>query len=797
MSHHDHHSHTEHDHCECGHDHAHEHEHHHHDEHCDCGHDHSHEHHHHDEHCDCGQDHGHEHAHHHHDEHCGCGHDHDHAHEHHHHAEQEAPVTANPQEIFLLENLGCANCAMKMEAKISAMEQVEYASITYATKQLRIAASVDIRQLLPEITAIVQSIEPDVQVVPFRRQRVDAEEREIEAAKEHVAVQKTVAVIAASAVTMVAGLLLRHLEIIPNSLFLLMMLFGYLLSGGEVLKEALSNIRRGQVFDENFLMSIATIGAFLIGSYEEALGVMLFYRVGELFEQIATKRSRSQIMEAVDLRPEVVNWVKGNEIRTIPAENADIGDILLIRPGDRVPLDGTIVDGESFMDTSAITGEPVPVHVGMGSPVTSGWVNKDGLLKMRVEKYLEDSMVTRILDAVENAAASKPKIDKFITRFCRVYTPIVCLTALLTAVVPSLFTGDWSYWVYTALTFLVISCPCALVLSVPLAFFCGIGRGSKQGILFKGGAALEALSGIKAVAMDKTGTITKGVFRVQECEPAVGVSREELLALAAACEENSTHPIAKSILLAAAEQGLQVSSAQSVKEIAGAGIAAVIDGSPVLCGNLKLMTEHGISVSHTELHGTQVLVAKNGKYLGSIRIDDAIKADAADAVAALKQQGIVAAMLTGDAEDSAQAVAAEVGISDVHAKLLPGEKFSALESIRTGYGPVMFVGDGINDAPVLAGADVGAAMGTGADAAIEAADVVFMTNEVSAVPKALEIAKQTNSIAKQNVVIALGFKLAIMALGLLGHANMWLAVFADTGVAMLCIMNSIRILYKK
>ena len=750
----------------------------------------------HDDHCSCGHDHAHDHEHHHHDDHCGCGHDH--AHDHEHHEEQKKPViTEHPQKIFLLENLGCANCAMKMEAKISAMEQVEYASITYATKQLRIAAVVDVQQLLPEITAIVQGIEPDVQVVPFRRQRVDAEEREIEAAKEHVEVQKSIAVIAASAVTMVAGLALHHLEIIPQSLFLLMMLFGYLLSGGEVLKEALSNIRRGQIFDENFLMSIATIGAFLIGSYEEALGVMLFYRVGELFEQIATRRSRSQIMEAVDLRPEVVNWVKGNEIRVIPAENADIGDILLIRPGDRVPLDGTITEGESFMDTSAITGEPVPVRVVTGSAVTSGWVNKDGLLKMRVEKYLEDSMVTRILDAVENAAASKPQIDKFITRFCRVYTPIVCLIALLTAVIPSLFTGDWGYWVYTALTFLVISCPCALVLSVPLAFFCGIGRGSKQGILFKGGAALEALSSIKAVAMDKTGTITKGVFVVQECVPAEGVSKNELLSLAAACEQNSTHPIAKSILIAAKEQNLEIPSADSVREIAGAGIAAVINHETVLCGNLKLMAEHNIAVPHTELRGTQVLLAKNGNYLGSIRIDDAVKADAAEAVAALKQQGIISAMLTGDAEDSAQAVAAEVGISDVHAKLLPGEKFSALESIRADYGPVMFVGDGINDAPVLAGADVGAAMGTGADAAIEAADVVFMSNEVSAVPKALKIAKLTNRIAKQNVIIALGIKLLVMWLGLMGYANMWIAVFADTGVAMLCIMNSIRILYRK
>ena len=747
---------------------------------CTCGHDHEHEHHH---------------SHHHHDDHCDCGHDHEHEHTH----QPVAPTkTVHPQKIFLLENLGCANCAMKMEARINALEEVEYASITYATKQLRISASVNVLQLMPKINEIVQSIEPEVKVIPYRRTKQDAEEREIEAAKDSVAVQNSIAVIAASAVTMAGGLLLRHFGLLPHSLFLLMMLFGYIISGGHVLKEAFGNIRRGQIFDENFLMSVATIGAFCIGSYEEALGVMLFYRIGELFEQIATRRSRSQIMEAVDLRPEVVRWVKGNEIRVIPAENADISDILLIRPGDRVPLDGTIVDGESFMDTSAITGEPVPIRVAVGSAVTSGWVNKDGLLKMRVEKYLEDSMVTRILDAVENAAASKPKIDKFITRFCRVYTPIVCAIALLTAVVPSLITGQWSHWVYTALTFLVISCPCALVLSVPLAFFCGIGTGSKQGILFKGGAALEALCNVKAVAMDKTGTLTKGVFRVQACIPAAdNITEDELLALAAACESGSNHPIARSITAAAAERGIAAPSVAGLREITGAGISASIAGQPVLCGSEKLMQDRGISIPNAHHSGTQVLLACSGQYLGCIIIDDAVKSDAAEAVGALRRKGIAAAMLTGDTAHSADAVAARVGITDVHAGLLPTEKLEALEEIRKAYGAVMFVGDGINDAPVLAGADVGAAMGSGADAAIEAADVVFMGGEVSAVGKALNIAKTTNRIAKQNVVIALGIKLAVMLLGFLGFANMWIAVFADTGVAMLCIMNSIRILYKK
>ncbi len=731
------------------------------------------------------------HDHHHTHDHSCCGHDH-------HHAESEvAPVTTLPKQIFILEHLGCPNCAMKMESKIAAMEQVEYAAITYATKQLRIASAIPGPQLLSELNAICQSIEPEVRVVPFRRSPKDSEQKQEEAQEASRHLQQEIAVIAATLCIMAAGLVLRHFQWIPDVLFLAMMLFGYVISGGEVLKTAVGNLRRGQVFDENFLMSVATIGAFFIGSYEEALGVMLFYRIGELFEHIATQHSRSHIMEAVDLRPEVVHWVKGDSIRVIPAENADIGDILLIRPGDRVPLDGTIVQGDSFMDTSAITGEPTPIHVTVGSAVTSGWVNQEGVVHLRVDKHLEDSMVTRILDAVENAAASKPKMDKFITRFCRVYTPAVCLIALLTAVLPSLLWGNWSYWCYTALSFLVISCPCALVLSVPLAFFCGIGRGSKQGILFKGGAVLETLSTIKAVALDKTGTVTKGVFRVQELLPAEEISPEELLTLAAGCESASTHPIARSILSEAQEQGLSPVITEQSREQAGQGIVAQINGAEVLCGNAKLLTDFGVSIPNTQRPGTQVLLARNGVYLGQIRIDDAIKPDAAEAIAALKQQGIATAMLTGDAAVGAEAVAAEVGITDLYAGLLPEEKLETVQRLRHRYGAVLFVGDGINDAPVLAGADAGAAMGSGADAAIEAADVVFMGSEVSAIPAALKLAKGTSRIAKQNVTIALTVKLGMILLGLLGYANLWTAVFADTGVAMLCILNSIRILYRK
>ena len=547
-------------------------------------------------------------------------------------------------------------------------------------------------------------------------------------------------------------------------------------------------------------MGVATIAAIVIGDYKEAVGVMLFYRVGELFEDIAVARSRSQIMEAVDLRPEIVNLVgQDGTIREIPAEEAKVGDVLLVRAGDRIPLEGVVLEGESRLDTSPVTGEPVPVAVVPGSSVTSGCVNLSGVLKMRAEKVLEDSMVTRILNSVENAAASKPKIDRFITRFSKVYTPVVVALAVATAIIPSILTGDWNYWIYTAITFLVISCPCALVLSVPLAFFSGIGAGSKKGILFKGGVAIEALQNVKAVVMDKTGTITKGNFVVQEIVPAGSYSQDDLLKAAASCEEASSHPIAVSIMAAANERRLSVEHAKQIKEISGNGILAELSEGTVLCGNRRLLEQNQVDLSayQPKAYGTEVLLAVDGVYAGYLVISDTVKEDASQAVAAMKQQNIRTVMLTGDAKENAQAVAEKIGIDEVHAKLLPQDKVTELQKIRQKQGSVMFVGDGINDAPVLAGADVGAAMGSGADAAIEAADVVFMTSSMEAIPQSLKIARATGRIAKQNVAFALVIKALVMVFGLLGLANMWMAVFADTGVAVICILNAIRILYKK
>ena len=546
-------------------------------------------------------------------------------------------------------------------------------------------------------------------------------------------------------------------------------------------------------------MSVATLAAFAIGDFAEAVGVMLFYRVGELFEDVAVARSRSQIMEAVDMRPEVVGRLEDGEVHEIPAGDAAVGDILLVRPGDRIPLDGVVTEGESRIDTSPVTGEPVPVTVRKGSRLVSGCVNEQGVLQMKVEKPLAESMVTKILDSVENAAASKPKLDRFITKFARVYTPIVVLAAVATAIIPSLITGNWREWIYTAITFLVISCPCALVLSVPLAFFSGIGAGSKKGILFKGGVAIEALKNVKAVVMDKTGTITKGEFQVQSVIPFGRESMDTLLQTAARCEMGSTHPIGTSIVEAAREKGMPLERPKEVEEISGKGIHAVLEEREVLCGNKALMEMFHVKMDRyaNDQYGTEVLLAFDGELAGCIVIADSLKNEAKDAIDMMKKQGLVTAMFTGDSKESARAVAGEAGIDKVFAQLLPQDKLAHLQEMRRESGAVLFVGDGINDAPVLAGADVGAAMGSGADAAIEAADVVFMTSQVTAVPEAVAIARKTGRIAMQNVVFALAVKALVMILGFAGMANMWMAVFADTGVAMLCVLNSIRALYGK
>ena len=762
--------------------------------------------------------------------------------------------------VYILKNLCCANCAARIEEKFNAHPGVQKAVIVFPTRQLRLTAQ-EPDALLAELTELARTVEPDVEIVPREERAHHHgehkheecgcghhhEEHEHEECgrghhhgehehgecgcghhhEEHDHEGCSCGHHHEEHDHEACGCGHHHEEhhheardhaghdhdhggesllglLIGAGLFVLGWLTGgwwsagfflaaLVILGWEIAVKAVRGLFRGRVLDENFLMTAAAIGAFCIGSAAEGVGVMLFYRVGEYFEHRAVERSRSQIMEAVDLRPETVTRLEGNNMTVIPAEQARVGDVLLVRPGDRIPLDAVVVSGESRLDTAPITGEPVPVAVKPGDAVLSGCVNTQGQLTVRVEKPLEESMVTRILRSVESAAAGKPKIDRFITRFARIYTPVVVGIAAATAILPSLVTGDWEYWVYTALSFLVMSCPCALVLSVPLAFFAGIGAGSRKGILFKDGAAMEAMSGVRAVVMDKTGTLTQGDFRVQEIR-----GDEELLRLCAACEETSTHPIAVSIVSAARERGLQWSRPQELAEIPGRGIRAVLDGKVILCGNEKLMAENGVEIPALEWeYGTRVLAAVDGVYAGALLISDTVKPDAAQAMERLRRKGYTTVMLTGDAREAAQAVAKELGVEECYGSLLPQQKLEILGNIRQEKGAAMFVGDGINDAPVLAGADVGAAMGSGADAAIEAADVVFMTSQAGAIPEALDIARKTARIAWQNVVFALAVKLVVIVLGLLGYASMWLAVFADSGVAMLCVLNSIRLLYRK
>ena len=690
--------------------------------------------------------------------------------------------------VYVMKNIDCANCSAKIEKKIQELPEVDDCILTFATRQLRVYSS-EGTKLLPKMQEIADQIEPGTVIEIREEGKPSSDTRD----DKH---DHDIPELLAGAALFIIGELLSH-SMPPISIGCFVI--AYLILGREVLLTALKNMKSGHVMDENFLMSVATIGAFAIGEFGEAVGVMLFYRVGEAFEHRAVEKSRSQIMEAVDLRPETVLLDENGTVREIPAGSAAVGNIVQIRPGDRIPLDGVVVEGESRIDTSPITGEPVPVSVTVGSTLTSGCVNTSGLLKMRVEKELSESMVTRILDSVENAAASKPQAERFITKFARVYTPFVVALAAATAIIPSLITGNWSHWIYTALTFLVISCPCALVLSVPLAFFSGIGAGSRKGILFKGGIALETLKNVKTVVMDKTGTITKGNFIVQDIVPSANYTAAEVLQAAAACETASTHPIGTSILLAAKEQDLSLENPAQLEEISGKGIHARLSCGDVLCGNRKLLTEFNVDCGTYDENGavTTVYVAINGTFAGTIQISDTIKPEAKDAIRTLKSMGIRSAMLTGDGEAAAEAVADAVGIDHVYAKLLPADKLEILQKLRAESGSAMFVGDGINDAPVLAGADVGAAMGSGADAAIEAADVVFMTSSMDAIPTAIRIAKSTGAISNQNVVFALAVKALVMVLGLMGIASMWLAVFADTGVAILCVLNSIRILYKK
>lgn len=606
--------------------------------------------------------------------------------------------------------------------------------------------------------------------------------------------KKTLVRIILSAVLLVAAALIPVDGIVKLVLFLI----PYAVIGWDVLWKAIRNIAHGQVFDENFLMAIATVGAFALGEYPESVAVMLFYQVGELFQSYAVGRSRQSIAALMDIRPDYANIEQDGKLVQVDPEDVAVGDTIVIKAGEKIPLDGVVLEGSSAVDTAALTGESLPRDVNPGDDVVSGCINQSGLLKVRVTKVFGESTVAKILDLVENSSSKKARAENFITRFARYYTPVVVIGAVLLAVLPPLlFGGDWSDWLQRALIFLVISCPCALVISVPLSFFGGIGGASKQGILVKGSNYLEALAKTETVVFDKTGTLTKGTFQVTAVHPD-RISKGELLELAAMAESYSEHPISRS-LREAYQKPVDASRVTDVEEISGHGVRAKVDGHDVYAGNGKWMDRIGASWRNCHRTGTVVHVAVDGEYAGHIVISDAVKPDAAAAIEALKREGVKkTVMLTGDVKAVGEAVAREIGIDEVHAELLPGDKVDQVERLlknTSGKGKLAFVGDGINDAPVLSRADIGIAMGgLGSDAAIEAADIVLMDDKPSKLAVAVRISRKTLRIVRQNIVFALGIKLLFLALGAFGMANMWEAVFADVGVSVLAILNASRAL---
>ena len=605
-------------------------------------------------------------------------------------------------------------------------------------------------------------------------------------------------IIIGAAVLATAVLLNLNNEWLQIALFII----SYIIVGGDVVKRAVKNIFKGQVFDENFLMSIATIGAFFIGEYPEGVAVMLFYQVGELFQSYAVGKSRKSIASLMDIRPDYANVKKGDELVKVDPDEVQIGDIIVIKAGEKIPLDGKVIEGSSMIDTSALTGESVPREVEVGSDILSGCININGVITAEVTKEFGESTVSKILDLVENASSKKSNSEQFITKFARYYTPVVVIIAVFLAIIPPLVIdgATFSDWIYRALAFLVVSCPCALVISIPLSFFGGIGGASKKGILVKGSNYLEALAETEIVVFDKTGTLTKGVFNVQEIHPE-GVSKEELLELTAYVESYSNHPISLSLKRAYSKE-IDNGRISDVEEISGHGVIATVDGKKVMAGNIKLMKMMDIPYFKGELIGTAVHVAVNNKYIGYILIADEVKEDSAQAIKELKAANIKQiVMLTGDNKSVGSKVAKELGLDKVYAELLPADKVEKLEELfsqKSTKGKLAFVGDGINDAPVLARADIGIAMGgLGSDAAIEAADIVIMTDEPSKIATAMKISKKTLKIANQNIVFAIGIKIIVLILSAFGITTMWAAIFADVGVTIIAVLNAFRALNVK
>ncbi|HEY4431701.1 MAG TPA: heavy metal translocating P-type ATPase [Paenibacillus sp.] len=730
-----------------------------------------------------------------------------------------------------LEGLDCANCARKIEDKVKKIEGVSSCSVNFVTKTMTLETAAGYEEsAIVEAKKTVKALEPHVNVKEKTQgsrklhnnssqehghghghehdhqtadghKHDDADGHSHGHSHEHGEgdTRKILLRLGGGGILALAGMFLP----VEGVVELLIFLAAYLIVGSEVVWQAVKNIVRGQVFDENFLMALATIGAFAIGEYPEGVAVMLFYQIGELFQGLAVNRSRRSITALMDIRPEFAYLKLGNDLKKVSPEEVAIGDLIVVKPGEKVPLDGTILEGSAMMDTSALTGESVPRSAGPGSTVLSGFINRNGVITMQVTQTFGESAVSKILELVQNASSNKAKTENFITKFARAYTPIVVITAVLLAVVPPLMISGatFSDWIYRALVFLVISCPCALVVSIPLGFFGGIGAASRRGILIKGSNYLEALNDVKVVVFDKTGTLTKGQFKVTGIFPSVGKSKDALLRTAAYAESHSNHPIAESIRAAYGEP-ISKEAISNYNEISGHGIEVTIEGKTVLAGNARLMEREGIAYEVPEQSGTVVHIAVDHQYGGYLVIADEVKEDSLQAIQTLKKLGIrKTVMLTGDASSVAEAVGKQLGVDEVHAELLPQHKVEAIEKLdreKSQREKIIFVGDGINDTPVLARADVGIAMGgLGSDAAIEAADIVIMTDEPSKIAVAIGISKRTRMIVWQNIIFALGVKAIFLILGAFGIATMWEAVFSDVGVTVLAVLNSIRALKVK
>ena len=697
------------------------------------------------------------------------------------------------ERTFLLKGLDCPHCSVKIEKAVGELEEVESSVLNLMMQTLTVEVSEGCEDIEKKIRDIVHSMEPEVKVSELKQKKPKGEGEDNDG-------KGTLLRLIIGALIYGTGIIISFVTTIPFPILLSVLLAAYLTLGADVLFKAAKNIIKGRVFDENFLMSLSTVGAFIIGEYREAVAVMLFYQIGEYFQSMAVRRSRRSIAKLMDIRPDCATVKRNGELITLSPEQIAVGEIIVVKAGERIALDGEIVKGCTSLDTRALTGESVPRSAQEGDIALSGCVNLDGVISVKVTKPFGESTASKIIELVENASSKKAPTENFITAFARFYTPAVVILAVLLAFIPPIFVGGLTEWIRRGMIFLVISCPCALVISIPLAFFGGIGAASKHGILIKGGNYLEALNKVGTIVFDKTGTLTEGVFKVSEIFAEDGYSEKDILGYAAEAEGLSNHPIARSVIAA---YGLEPCACDVSErtEISGQGVSAKCGEKLILVGNGKLMKSNGISFTPCKKAGTKAYVAIDGSYAGCVLISDKIKGDAKQTIAVLKDMGIEkTVMLTGDDGAIAEEVANDIGIDEYHAELLPQDKLEILECLdasKTKGTKLAFVGDGINDAPALARADVGIAMGgLGSDAAIEAADVVLMTDEPSKLVDALKLAKATKRIVVQNIVFALGIKALFLILGAFGIAGMWEAVFGDVGVALLAVLNSMRILKK-